>query len=180
MTDKDMPAFLELVQQLCVVFPLRGSEFEIGRLKHAHFKALRAYPLAAVRVGAEAGLKQWKHFPKPAEWIDAIPPRREARADVPAMSESRAYEYRRAESLHWEDTPCDCADCTQAGVSTMPRRFVPEIDEDGRDLHMSDPLQNRIVTAGHWAHGAELAGYYLVRERFFTTFHRVVKDKTIR
>ena len=165
---------MDVVRDLRVVFPLRGTEHETGQLTRAHFKALRKYPLSAVRAGAETGLLHWKHFPKPAEWIDAIPRRVNGPVDVPVLSDSAAREYRRAEAMRWQDEPCRCAACVAAHVCDQPVRFVPEFNDDGRDRKVKDPIGDRIVTAGHWAHGQELLGYWLGRERFFSMFKRVV------
>ena len=177
MTDADLTDFQTAVQEVRLIFPLRGDPEEFDRICRAYFTALRSYPLSAVRAGVAVGMRRWTRFPRPAEWIDAIP-RRGAPSTVAFMTDTQAHEWNRAESLRWEDVPCACAECFRAGVS-QPIRFVPELEEDGRDRRVKHPRTDRVVTAGHWAHGDELAGYYLARAQFFGAFLRVVRRHTM-
>ena len=50
-----------------------------------------------------------------------------------------------------------------AGVDWKPGRFVPEFDGYDCERKVFDQGRQRTVTAGHWAHGEELAGYYEAR-----------------
>lgn len=45
------------------------------------------------------------------------------------------------------------------------KQLVPDADRDERDVRVREG--NRIVTAGHWAHGAELARWYQARGDFW-------------
>jgi hypothetical protein len=95
------------------------------------------------------------------------------------MTEAEAREYQRAEALKYEDRPCSCQACKAAGVDWKPLRFVPEFTADGFDRKVRDPFKDRIVTAGHWAHGAELAGYWRARGEFYAKWTALLGKKTI-
>lgn len=170
MTDAEVFQFSDVMRGLQRVFPKRLDEHEQQQLQREYFKALRPFPLGRVAAGAEAWVQRGKFFPKPAEWIDAMPSLRQSVSDVAVMSESDASEYHRAEQMRYEDTPCRCHECTIAGVTDKPLRFVPEVSADGSDLKMRDPIRDRIVTAGHWAHGVELARWYHARADFYNRF----------
>jgi hypothetical protein len=43
---------------------------------------------------------------------------------------------------------------------------VPEFDGYDCERKVFDQGRARIVTAGHWAHGEELAGYYTARAEY--------------
>jgi hypothetical protein len=84
------------------------------------------------------------------------------------MTERESQEHRRAEQRGYEDEPCGCDLCQQAGVTHRYLRFVPEWNADGRDRRVRDPLSDRTVVAGHWAHGEELRRWYVAKEAFWT------------
>lgn len=167
MIETEMFAFADVFRAVQRVFPLRGEDHEIKQVMGAYFKALRRYPLSAVQAGADEVLVRSKHFPKPAEWIDAIPSRRGPSVEIETMSEADALDYRRAESLKYDGPPCSCRSCVEAGVSERPLRFVPEQNPDGSDRKVRDVRGDRVVTAGHWAHGQELARWYEARANFW-------------
>lgn len=166
MNDTEVFAFMDTFRSLTRVFPLRGDEDAIRDVGASYFKALRRVPLREIQAGAEVVIQRHKHFPKPAEWLDAIPKRQTA-VEVPTMTPTEAQTYARAEQLHYEDEPCRCASCVAAQVSWKPLRFVPEVNADGTDRKVRDPFKDRIVTAGHWAHGQELVGYWNARGAFY-------------
>lgn len=169
MTDSDLPAFMETFRQVVRVFPLRGGDEETQRLTSSYFKALRRFHLTDVQAGADAHIASGIHFPKPAEWIGKIPPRK--RTQLRRMTDADAREYRRAELLGYEDAPCSCALCQEAGVTERPIRFVPDADDNDRDIKVEDPIGNREVTEGHWAHGAELRRWYEARADFWNLYY---------
>ncbi len=166
MNDSELFAFMDLFRSVTRVFPIRGDEDAVRDLGASYFKALRRVSLKEIQAGAEVCIQRGKHFPKPAEWLEAIPRRAEA-VDVPVMEDAEAREYHRAETLKYEDAPCTCAACKEAHVEWKPVRFVPEFLADGSDRKVRDPIKDRIVTAGHWAHGWELAGYYRAKGAFY-------------
>lgn len=141
---------------------------------------LSIFPLS-VLVQAAQTLRQTRHrFPTTGDWaIEAArlqqrQYRTATRADVPQLSREETQVWRRAEFLHWEDTPCGCLLCVAANVTEKLLRFVPEVEgEDERDRHVQLTDSGRIVTAGHWAHGDELACWYRARARFWATYRRV-------
>lgn len=164
MIEGDAGAFMLAFHDLRLVFPLRGDPHELQQVGLAYFKAMRRFPLSAVMAGSEVWLANGKRFPKPAEWIESIPPRPKAASLVPLL-ELEAVAYQRAETLGYEDEPCHCDDCRAAGVDHRFLRFVPDLDDDDRDV--KGLIGDRVVTRGHWAHGIELARWYTAREAFW-------------
>lgn len=124
----------------------------------AYFHALKKFPFTDVCAKADAWLQTEAKFPKPVEWANQVV--RHERPPLHVLTTAEATTYRDAERQGWEAPPCECARCLQAGVHEKPIRFVPEFDRHDVSEKVVDPIGNRIVVAGHWAHGRELAGYY--------------------
>lgn len=168
MTSSELAAFAEIFNGLARILMVRRFEDgERERTLSDYFKALRGFPLEGVRGAAETLAQRAKHFPKPVEWIEAIP-RVDHYADVPFMARHEASEHRRAHVMGYEDEPCSCQSCRQAEVSHLPLRFVPEFDSDDRPMLVKDMDGKRVVTAGHWAHGQELRRWYDAKARCFS------------
>jgi len=178
-TETEIFAFADVVKGLQRVFPKRWDEHEQAQLQRDYFKALRKFPLSQVAAGAEAWMQRGKFFPKPAEWIEAIPKRQSA-PDLPVMSDEQTREYHRAEALRYEDKPCGCLSCREAEVTEKPLRFVPEVNPDGTDRRVRDGVRDRIVVAGHWAHGFELARWYAAKGEFYEQFYALCAKKGAR
>jgi hypothetical protein len=172
--DVDMVPFAAIFSGLTKVFKLRGDREDIADIRNAYFKALRRFDLRAIQCGADRCAQQLKYFPKPVEWIEAIP-RRDPGPELFQMNAEQAHEWRRAEALRWEDRPCLCHACKTAGVHEKPLRFVPEFTDDDRDRKVK--LDDRIVTAGHWAHGDELARWYQAKGDFYEKFYALCAQK---
>ncbi len=169
MTKAELVDFSEVFYDLARVLVLRKmDDAERAQVLSAYFRALRAYDLSVVKAGADAVAIRARHFPTPAEWIDAMPRRSVHSADVPVMFEQKAQTWRAAEAVYWERDPCACEACVAAGVDWKPGRFVPEFDGYDSERKVFDQGRGRIVTAGHWAHGAELAGYYEARSAYLS------------
>jgi hypothetical protein len=164
--------FMATMRDIVRVFPIRGGEDDVAQLGASYFKALRRYPLALVQEGAQRVIAQNKHFPKPAEWLDAIP-RASATTTVEALSAFDAGEWLTAERGRWEQAPCKCAECRTAGMLERKQRFVPEIDANGADRR--GLIGDRLVTRGHWIHGHELARWYAAKDQFWGLFRGAVK-----
>lgn len=167
MNESEAFAFADIFKALQRVFPLRGDDQDIKAISSTYFKALRRYPIEAVRAGADQCVQRHKHFPKPAEWADAIPQRITSDADVRQMKVLEAREHLRAAKLGYEDEPCQCQDCRAAGVDHRFLRFVPDFTSDDCDDRVHCPIRGKIVTAGHWAHGDELRRWYIAKETFY-------------
>ena len=145
------------------------------QLGATYFKALRRYSLTDITAGADAWIESGDRFPKPSDWKKAIPTR--AQIDLRVMRDSEAREYRRAEARQWEDDPCACGPCVSAGVQHRPLRYVPDRDEETwRDFKAHDPIGNRVVTAGRWVHGADLARWYASREQFWSRYRALLQS----
>lgn len=164
MRDSDVTAFTVMVNRIAAVFRRRADTEEFKALIGSYFRVLRRYELADLERAADAWISQQTQFPKPAEWAGLI-----VRAERPCepLTDAHARDYRRAEGLGFEDVPCACSACVEAEVHEKPLRFVPEVNQDGSDRRVKDPLTNRIVVAGHWAHGWELFRWYDARADFY-------------
>jgi hypothetical protein len=169
--DHDLPAFLASFQQLRQVFPLRANPSELDGIVRIYFNTLKRHPIRSVETAAERLIASGQHFPKPAQWLEAVP--RSLAAIAPEMSPRDAEEHQRAIALSYEDEPCNCIGCTAAGVSHRFPRYVPDIDEYGRDVRMV--LGGSIVARGHWAHGEELAQFYAAKDQFWADYLEQVK-----
>lgn len=175
MTDSDVFPFMDTFRSLTHVFKLKGDAHEIQDVGKSYFKALRKFTLAQVKDAAEKCLAECKHFPKPAEWADRVT--RRIPVEIPELSPTETTAYLRAEAKRYEDDPCSCRDCQNAGVTHRFLRFVPEFDADGRDKHAR--IGERIVTRGHWAHGDELKRWYQARDSFKAQFADAMPGKSM-
>lgn len=168
MTDSDVFEFNQVFEDVRRVFPLRSDEHETRQLVTSYFKALRRYPLAQVRDGAERAIAAGKRFPKPGEWIDAIP-RVGSGAELPALSALETAEYLDAEKRGYEGDPCGCPACKEAAVEHRLLRFMPDEDRDGHVLKAR--IGDREIARGHWARGWELHRWYRARDAFWEKCH---------
>jgi len=163
MTAADEVVFAEKFIELRRAFQLRGDRGEVQQVMQVYFKALMRFPLRIVVAAADICIEKNDRFPKAAEWIRAMP-RRESSVFLP-MQEPDASEHRRAVSLHYQDEPCSCHECKRANVTHRMLRFVPEENSEGQDLRML--LDEKVVVKGHWAHGEELARWYVARDAYY-------------
>lgn len=175
MNEAEMFTFMDVVRGLLRVFPKRLDDIEQQRMSTDYFKALRKFTLPQVQAGADAWVLRGKFFPKPAEWIDAIPRRTTVAVDIPALSDAECADYHRAEKLRYDDAPCRCLRCREAGMTEKALRFVPEANQDGTNRQARDG--ERIVTAGHWAHGHELARWYEAKAAFYNAYYAALANK---
>lgn len=170
MIDTDITVFMALFHRLRTVFPARGNPAEVEQVAGIYFNTLRGHPYRLVEEAADKIITTGKYFPKPAEWLDAIP--RRFGAGLPEMSQSEARAHQRAIALGYEEDPCTCQPCTAAGVSHRFPRYVPDMDAEGKDVRML--LGGSIVARGHWAHGDELRRFYEARDVFWTRYRAQV------
>lgn len=176
MTEIDFEAFGASFQQLRRVFPLRGEPDEIGHILRLYFKAMQRWPLDAVIAGAEVWTGKGARFPKPSEWIGAIPHGTPA-VDHPPLFEDEAREHRHAIDVGYQDDPCRCYLCSEAGITHRPVRYVPDEDDDG--TNQRGMLDGHIVVRGHWAHGTELRDWYAARDKFHALLKAVPKGMRV-
>lgn len=162
MDATDDKPFGVLFLKLRNVFNMRGDKADVREAMQEYFRVLRHFSLRQVEAAADAWVTRWTRFPKPAEWLDAIP--RQQAAGLYPMPEDEALAFLHAQREGWEDEPCGCHDCRLAGVTHRMLRYVPDTDVDDRDVRMA--LGDRVVTRGHWAHGTELARFYAARDAF--------------
>jgi hypothetical protein len=165
MTDVDFEAFATEVKRLAVVLRLRAAPFELAQITRAYFGAMRPYSLTAVTAGADEWIRRGERFPKPKQWIDVMPT--PGATVVRELTSDEADDWLAAERRGWERSPCDCVLCLAAGVDDRPLRFVPELEDDGRDVRAR--IGVRVITRGHWAHGEELARWYQARQAYVDT-----------
>lgn len=162
MTQTDFEAFaLEYKRLSAALERYKQGPAELATKTDAYFHVLKKFPLSDVIAKADTWLQSESKMPKPAEWAGVVV--RRQGPEPPTMSESQAREYRAAELAGYELPPCTCGLCKEAGVSEKPLRFVPQ----DPPVKVWDPLLNRLVTAGHWAHGWELFRWYQARADFY-------------
>lgn len=161
--DSDVFGFATLAKRVGVALGKRTDFEDFKTLTGTYFRALRRYDLGDLERAADVWIGRETRFPKPAEWANAIPRPEVVRR---VMSTTEAQGYLRAETLGYQDQPCGCLLCIEAGVQEKPIRFVPEDLETG-DLLVMNPITNKLVTAGHWAHGWELFRWYEARANHY-------------
>jgi hypothetical protein len=172
MTEADFGTFDRAFRRVVGAFRLKVKPPEIEELTRTYFRLLDTAPLDDVLAAGKTCLATCRKFPKPAEWLAALPAAPiAAAADRRVMATTERLEYARAESLRYEDDPCGCLLCQSAGVTDRPIRFVPD-EVDGVLDTAIDTERNRIVVTGHWAHGDELARWYVARAAFFASAPR--------
>ena len=165
-TDRRM--FDQAFTNMARAFRLKLKPAELEELTTTYFKILGTAPLEAVLAAGKTVLEQSRTFPKAADWFQALPAgAREMTTDCRVMHADELAEYHRAERQRYEDEPCGCLACQLASVTERPLRFVPDFDADDRPERAFDNTRNRIVVSGHWAHGDELARWYVARDHFF-------------
>ena len=172
MSDAEVFQFNDVFKGLSRVFPKRLQEHELQQMSGEYFRAMKHFTLTQVKAGADAWRQRGKFFPKPVEWMESIPRGREA-VKLPMLSDEEARDYRRAESLRYEDRPCSCAACRAASVSDRPLRFVPTVNGDGTERQAR--IGDRTVIAGHWAHGQELARWYQAKADFYNAYYAAIR-----
>lgn len=171
MDDTDYDTFEKAFRRLGSVFRLRLKEADLQELVQTYFRLLKSARLDAVLTAAKVCLTKCKTFPKPVEWLDALPKTptvAPASFQIRHMGTAEAEEWSRAERLRYEDAPCACRLCVEAQVTDKPLRFVPNFTADDCDDRAIHPAKPQPVTTGHWAHGEELARWYRAREAFFS------------
>jgi hypothetical protein len=168
-TDDDRTVFDVTMRELVVAFRVRLSVSALKELSAVYFTALAATPLSDVVAAAQVCRDSLKKFPSIVDWLDAVKtsPTPRLAADVRWMHADEADALAQATARRYEDVPCGCVLCEAAGVTDRPLRFVPT--ERGEDDHERafNPRTNRVEIVGHWAHGEELARWYLARDTFF-------------
>ena len=170
MDDADIDTFDRGFRRMASVFRLRLKEPEMKELIGTYFRVLKSARLDAVLAAAKVCLATCKAFPKPVEWLDAIPktPRMNpASSALREMSTEEAAEWSRADRLRYQDAACSCGLCDAAAVTDRPLRFVPNFSADDRADYVRHPDRQQPVVSGHWAHGDELARWYVARNAFF-------------
>ena len=205
MTDRDRPAFGVEFRRLSSALESsyrKVPESEVETRIDSYFAVLQAYSLRDVTNKAEQWLKTETRFPKPTEWANAFA--KAAVVPIPEPGEDDKSVWLEAERRGYEARVCSCRPCKAAGITELqPIRFVPEFVEDNfvednlelerggdgyRDKHVR--IGNRVVTAGHWAHGEELVGYYRAKAAFWarcaglfgmeSIAERAIKGKTMK
>jgi hypothetical protein len=159
MIAADYDAFVAEFKRLSAALErFKQAPADLERRADAYFATLKGYTLAEVSAKADAWLSKETKFPAPAEWAGVIPAR--PALDLQVLTDAESRDYRDAERCGYERAPCECPRCVHAGVDEKPQRFVPEVGVQMRD-------GNRVVTAGYWAHGTELARWYAARANFW-------------
>jgi hypothetical protein len=173
MTEPDRGTFDRAFRRVCGAFRLKVTGVEREELSRTYFRVLDFAPLEDVLAAGKTCIKTRERFPKVAEWIAALPapPVASVAADRRVMATPERDDYVRAEALRYQDEPCSCWACQDADVTHRALRFVPD-DVNGVLDRAIDTVRNRVVVTGHWAHGDELARWYVARDTFFASAPR--------
>jgi len=172
MTEPEFGTFDRAFRRVCGAFRLKVKPGDLEELSRTYFRVLDYAPLEEVLTAGKTCLTTCRRFPKVAEWVDALPvPPVAVTADLRVLATAEREAYWRAEALRYADLPCGCGACFRADVTDRPLRFVPD-DVNGVLDRAIDTVRNRIVITGHWAHGDELARWYVARDAFFARVPR--------
>jgi hypothetical protein len=173
MTEPEYGTFDRAFRRVSGAFRLKVREGELETLSRTYFRVLDYAPLEDVLAAGKTCLASCRRFPKVAEWVAALPapPIVTVAADLRVLPTPEREAYDRAEALRYQDDPCSCWACQDAGVTDRPVRFVPD-EVNGVLDRAIDTVRNRIVITGHWAHGDELARWYVARDAFFASAPR--------
>ena len=95
--------------------------------------------------------------------------------EVFPMSDHEISEWRDAERLGYENAPCKCRECREAGVDDKPIRFVPYDDPEER----GQLSESRVVLRGHYIHGEALARWYVAKDKFWREARALFAAKTM-
>lgn len=168
MNETDFVTFDRAFGRVVGAFRVKLKADERAELSRTYFKLLERSPLEDVLAAGRACLQDGTTFPKIADWLAALPGGAPVDVgDLRVMGSDEAVEYLRAERLHYQDDACTCAECSRAGVTHRPLRFVPDFLDDGRTVRAFHPTKRADVVVGHWAHGSELDRWYAARDRFY-------------
>lgn len=163
MTQTDFDGFVVEFSRLSSALErYKRTPGESAAKADAYFHVLKPFPLSLVIAKADTWLKTESKFPTPAQWAGTIV--RKA-VELPILTDSQAREQIRAEGLFYEDLPCRCAPCLEAGVNEKPLRFVPMEDASGAVVRAK--IGERVVVTGRWIHGWELFRWYDARANFY-------------
>lgn len=178
MVDSDVGTFDRAFRRLSGAFRLKLKPGEFEELSKTYFKLMDAYPIEAVLKAGKTCLTTQRTFPKPADWLAELSTSHGLPApgiDRRWMTETEMDELARAIALHYEDLPCGCVACLEAGVSHRSLRYVPTMVLDDVVERAYHSHHARVEVIGHWAHGEELARWYAARDAFYALAvrHRV-------
>lgn len=177
MIDQDYPAFVREYGRLSAALErFKQTPEEQAKKADVYFHVLKRSTLREVTAKADTWLARESKMPKPAEWAGIVASG--PVVDVPELTAAESRDWLAAERDRWERPACACWACVDAGVSSLPLRFVPDLDSAGRDCHVR--IGGRILASGHWAHGRELAGYWLSREAFWSRYDDMFPRNTRR
>ncbi len=174
MVEPEYDTFDRAFRRVYGVYRLKLSDDDVDALSRTYFRLLAHAALDDVLAAGKACLTTCKTFPKPVDWLHALPPTASPvplSADLRVLGTAERDDYVRAEGLRYEDMPCGCGACFQADVSDRPLRFVPD-EVNGTLDRAIDAVRNRVVVTGHWAHGDELARWYDARAAFYASAPR--------
>jgi hypothetical protein len=165
-------AFADLYRTMVVALQPRGLERDTMAV---YWADLHEFTLDEL-TGSARTLRQRQPkgiWPTSAEWFQAAEEHRRrvqagtlAQGDLRVMDPLEVETHRVAHRNCFDGEPCECLICQAAGVTLLRQRFVPEFYDDGEPVYAFNPKRKHREHLGHWAHGNELARWYLAREAF--------------
>ncbi len=169
MTDFDFLKFTQAFGRVITAFRIKLTGSEREELTRTYFKILDAHAIDDVIAAGKRCIEKMRTFPKAADWLAELAQTQTATCppDRRTMRVDEADELARATALRYDDQPCLCAACCRAGVDDRSLRFVPSEFSPDELERAFNPRTSRVEVVGHWAHGEELARWYLARETFY-------------
>lgn len=167
MTERDLPAFRELLEDLYhsgLQRTPRRDKFE--HVLATYFRALQSYPWPAMQAAHEHLQRTATSWPPVAAWVGAL--RSDVATGLPVMTGAQARAADDADRAFFEGACCVCSACTEAHVTHLPLRYVPCLDANGDVMPMKHPARSRPVLLGEWIHGYRLKRWYAARAEFYT------------
>jgi len=171
MTEMDYEKFSAAFGRVCNAFRVKLKPTEAEDLTRTYFRVLEAHLLDDVLLAGKACLGKLRTFPRAADWLAELSTTAAPTCPVDRrhMTVAEIDAHARAALMRYEDEPCGCVDCEDAGVMHRPLRFVPTLvdlygDEEERAFN---PRRGQTEVVGHWAHGEELRRWYVAREAFY-------------
>lgn len=177
MTESDRDAFRQMFSDVFYSgLPRTPGRDKFEQVCATYFEALQPYPISGIQAAYDNLQRTATGWPPVSAWIASI--RSNPVASLPQMDWRNVRESDEAEARFYEGDPCSCRECTQAGATHLPLRFVPCLDANGAVIPMQHPKRIRPVLLGEWIHGHRLKRWYATRAEFYVKLE-ATKPKAI-
>ena len=174
MVEPEYDTFDRAFRRVYGVYRLKLSDDDVDALSRTYFRLLAHAALDDVLAAGKACLTTCKTFPKPVDWLHALPPTASPvplSADLRVLGTAERDDYARAEGLRYRGHAVRLwrvfsGRRERSPVAVRARRGRRVLDR------AIDAVRNRVVVTGHWAHGPELGRWYDARAAFYASAPR--------